>query len=83
MIVPEHLVKRLHQARDPEEEGLMVTAELFSQIRDLQGIHGVLFMSTKGAFLIPEILQVNGFNGKEQAAPPPRSLLSSGEGVGS
>ncbi|MBW4631551.1 MAG: methylenetetrahydrofolate reductase [Iphinoe sp. HA4291-MV1] len=56
--IPEHIIDRLAQAKDPLEEGMKIAAEQVQMARQLcQGVH---MMAVKREDLIPQILDMAG-----------------------
>ena len=57
--VPESMVRRLEQARDPELEGVQIAAELLSEFKQIPGVAGVCVMSPGPDHLIAEAIKVS------------------------
>ncbi|ARV63354.1 5,10-methylenetetrahydrofolate reductase [Nostocales cyanobacterium HT-58-2] len=56
--IPQHIIDRLAQAKDPLEEGIKIAAEQVQIARQL--CHGVHMMAVKREDLIPQILDIAG-----------------------
>ncbi|GAB1542020.1 methylenetetrahydrofolate reductase [Scytonema sp. NUACC21] len=56
--IPQHIIDRLAQAKDPLEEGMKIAAEQVQIARQL--CHGVHMMAVKREDLIPQILDLAG-----------------------
>ncbi|MUL35531.1 methylenetetrahydrofolate reductase [Gloeocapsopsis dulcis] len=66
--IPQHIIDRLEQAKDPLQEGVKIAAEQVQIARELcQGIH---MMAVKREDLIPQILDLAG------VAPVKRPIMS-------
>ena len=39
-LLPDPVLKRMEQARDPEREGVAICAELLQQLAEMPGVHG-------------------------------------------
>jgi len=58
--IPETILNRLKQAKDPLKEGVLIAAE---QAKDFSNIsQGVHLMAVKSEYLIPEIIKLAGIN---------------------
>jgi 5,10-methylenetetrahydrofolate reductase len=44
VLVPDDVVRRLEEARDPEEEGVRITVEVVKRLREIDGVAGVHVM---------------------------------------
>ncbi|PLZ91367.1 methylenetetrahydrofolate reductase, partial [Fischerella thermalis] len=56
--IPQHIIDRLAQAKDPLEEGMKIAAEQVQIAQQLcQGVH---MMAVKREDLIPQILEMAG-----------------------
>lgn len=58
--LPEALIKRLDDARDPEAEGIQICAEIVRELRQLPGVHGVSLMATRNLVSIPRVIEAAG-----------------------
>ncbi|MBZ4682128.1 MAG: acetyl-CoA decarbonylase/synthase complex subunit delta [Thermodesulfobacterium sp.] len=59
--VPEDLVKRMREAKDPLEEGIKIAVELIEQIKEIPGVKGFHLMAIGWEEYLPEILKKTGF----------------------
>ena len=58
--IPDNILKRLKEAKDPLREGILIAAEQAKDFIDIaEGIH---IMAVKAEYLIPEILDKAGIN---------------------
>ena len=58
--IPENILNRLKDAKDPLQEGILIAAEQAKDFINIaQGIH---IMAVKAEHLIPEILEEAGIN---------------------
>ncbi len=58
--IPEEVITRLEQARDPEREGVAICAEIMQQITEVPGVSGVNFVSTGSPELIAAAIDASG-----------------------
>jgi methylenetetrahydrofolate reductase (NADPH) len=58
--VPEALVNRLAQARDPEMEGVEIAAELLEELKAMPGVSGAHVMATRNLAAIPAVIERAG-----------------------
>lgn len=59
--VPEDLVKRMREAKDPLEEGIQIAVELIEKIKEIPGVRGFHLMAIGWEEYLPEILKKTGF----------------------
>jgi methylenetetrahydrofolate reductase (NADPH) len=57
VIVPDELVSRMEDAKDPKEEGLKICLEIIEQIIEIPGVHGLHIMAVGWEEVVPEILK--------------------------
>jgi 5,10-methylenetetrahydrofolate reductase len=60
VVVPQELIQRLKDARDPEAEGVKVTVELIQQVREIPGVAGVHLQAIEAERLLPDIIRQAG-----------------------
>ena len=58
--IPDEIIQRLEQAKDPQREGIAICAEKMQQIAEIPGISGVNLMTTGNPELIPEAIKASG-----------------------
>jgi 5,10-methylenetetrahydrofolate reductase len=58
--VPDAVIARLEQARDPREAGIRICVETIQRIRAIEGVAGIHVMATKKEKLIQEIVHASG-----------------------
>jgi methylenetetrahydrofolate reductase (NADPH) len=60
LMIPDALIERMKQARDPQAEGIAVALEIIAHVRKTPGIRGVHLMPLKWASVIPTIVKEAG-----------------------
>ncbi len=60
--VPEELIARMKQAKDPKAEGVKVTVELIQAVRQIPGIKGVHLQAIEAQEMLPEIIKQAGLS---------------------
>jgi methylenetetrahydrofolate reductase (NADPH) len=58
--IPATLLKRLEDARNPEQEGIEICAELMQEIAEIQGVSGINLMTTGDPQAIPAAIIASG-----------------------
>jgi len=58
--IPEHVIKRLEDAEDAEQEGINICAELMQEISQIPGVSGVNLMTMGNAESIPAAIEQSG-----------------------
>ncbi len=61
--IPEALIERLEDAKDPEQEGIRICAELMREIAEIPGVSGVNLMTTGDPRAIPAAIEASGLRG--------------------
>jgi methylenetetrahydrofolate reductase (NADPH) len=59
-LVPKKVVRRLEQARDPEQEGVAICTEVLQQLREIPGVSGAHLMTPGDPATIPAAIQAAG-----------------------
>jgi methylenetetrahydrofolate reductase (NADPH) len=54
--IPDALIRRLEQARDAEQEGVAIAAEMLAEVAAIPGVSGVHLMATRNLAAIPAVL---------------------------
>ena len=54
------VIQRMEDAKDPEQEGIEICAELMREISEVPGVSGVNLMTTGNADLIPAAIRASG-----------------------
>jgi methylenetetrahydrofolate reductase (NADPH) len=54
--VPDALIRRLEQARDAEQEGVVIAAEMLTELATIPGVSGVHLVATRNLAAIPAVL---------------------------
>lgn len=60
LMIPDALIARMKQARDPQAEGIAIALEIVAHVRQTPGICGVHLMPLKWASVIPTIVKEAG-----------------------
>jgi methylenetetrahydrofolate reductase (NADPH) len=58
--VPEEMIKRMKDAKDPKSEGIEITLELIDGVRNLSGIKGVHLQAIEAEELLPDVIKAAG-----------------------
>jgi 5,10-methylenetetrahydrofolate reductase len=58
--VPEALIQRLEQAREPREEGIRIAVELTQQLREIDGLRGVHLQAIEWESAVPQVVEQAG-----------------------
>ena len=58
--IPDALIQRLEDAKNPEQEGIAICAELMQEISGIPGVSGVNMMTTGDPEAIPAAIQASG-----------------------
>jgi methylenetetrahydrofolate reductase (NADPH) len=56
-VIPDAMIARLDQARDPEAEGIAICVELIAELAGIRGIAGVHIMAPRNEDAIPEVIK--------------------------
>lgn len=59
-LVPRRVIRRLEQARDPEQEGVAICAELLQQFREVPGVSGAHVMTPGAIETITAAIRASG-----------------------
>ena len=59
-VVPKKVIRRLQQARDPEQEGIAICAELLEQLGEVPGVSGAHLMTPGAIETIPAAILAAG-----------------------
>lgn len=60
VMVPDAIVERLQNSRQPKEEGIQICGEIIRALREIPGIDGVSIMATRELSSIPRAVQAAG-----------------------
>ena len=63
--VPEHLIARMEQATDEQEEGTRVCVEVIDELREIPGVAGCHVMAIAWEDRVPEILRRAGLASRD------------------
>ena len=59
-VIPETLILRMEQAKDPIQEGIKICAELIDEFREIPGINGVPLMAPRYLAAIAPVVEKAG-----------------------
>ena len=65
--IPDAVIRRLEQARNPEQEGIDIAAEMVTDVASIPGVSGVHLMATRNLAAIPAVLAAAGIAASRQA----------------
>lgn len=60
MIVPNEIVARMKNAKDPKEEGIKLCVEQIEHLKSVKGVHGVHIMAVAWEEIVPRIVEMAG-----------------------
>jgi methylenetetrahydrofolate reductase (NADPH) len=60
--IPDALIQRLEQARDVEQEGVAIAAEMLAEVAAIPGVSGVHLVATRNLAAIPAVLAHAGMS---------------------
>lgn len=60
MIVPNDIVDRMKNAKDPKEEGIKLCIEQIEVLKKMKGVHGVHIMAVAWEEMVPRIVKEAG-----------------------
>jgi 5,10-methylenetetrahydrofolate reductase len=74
VLIPESLIRRLEQAKDPKREGVKICVETIQSLRGIDGVAGVHLMGHRNEHVLAEIIVESGIGhrGQPDAEPPRR-----------
>jgi methylenetetrahydrofolate reductase (NADPH) len=58
--IPAAVIQRLEDARNPEQEGISICADLMQQISEIPGVSGINLMTTGDSAAIPAAIRLSG-----------------------
>jgi methylenetetrahydrofolate reductase (NADPH) len=58
--IPDAIIQRLEDAKNPEQEGIAICAELMQEISGITGVSGVNLMTTGDPEAIPAVIRASG-----------------------
>jgi len=64
--VPQEILKRMENAKDPKEEGINICIETIEKLRKIKGIHGIHIMAVQWEEVVPEIVKRIGLYPRSQ-----------------
>jgi len=60
MIVPNYIIDRMKNAKDPKEEGIKLCVEQIETLKTIKGVHGVHIMAVMWEEVVPRIVEMSG-----------------------
>lgn len=63
VMLPDAVIERLRNSREPKEEGIRICAETIMALQDIPGVDGVSIMATRDLSSIPRALRAAGLGG--------------------
>ena len=60
MIVPDYIVDRMKNAKNPKEEGIKLCVEQIEHLKTVKGVHGVHIMAVAWEEMVPKIVEMAG-----------------------
>jgi 5,10-methylenetetrahydrofolate reductase len=58
--IPEWIITKLEQAKNPKEESLNITLEIIKQLQAIPGVHGIHIMAVGWEDIVPELVSKAG-----------------------
>ncbi len=58
--VPDEMIKRMKDAKDPKSEGIEITLELIDAVKNMSGIKGVHLQAIEAEELLPDVIKAAG-----------------------
>jgi len=58
--VPQEIVDRMADAKDPKEEGFRICLETIEQLKEVEGIHGIHIMAVAWEDIVPRLVEEAG-----------------------
>lgn len=58
--VPDELIERMKNAKDPKEEGINICVEIIKQLKEIEGVSGVHIMAIEWEEAVPKIAEKAG-----------------------
>ena len=59
-VIPDALILRMEQAKDPIQEGVNICAELINQFEEIDGVHGAHLMAPRNLAAIAPVVEKSG-----------------------
>ena len=66
VLIPDDVVKRMDQAKDPVDEGIRICAETIRALRGVPGVEGVSISATQDLTSIPRAIRAAGLRGANE-----------------
>jgi methylenetetrahydrofolate reductase (NADPH) len=60
IILPDSLVRRMEQSKDPKTEGIQICVEQIRELRNIEGVAGIHLMAIEWESKVGEIVQKAG-----------------------
>jgi len=55
--LPDEVVSRMEDAKNPKEEGIEICLETIEQVREIEGVHGIHIMAVAWEKIVPQIVE--------------------------
>ncbi|MEJ2173321.1 MAG: methylenetetrahydrofolate reductase [Woeseiaceae bacterium] len=68
--IPDAVIKRLQGALDQKEEGVKICVDMISELREIEGVHGVHIMAFRQEHRVAEIVERSGVLGNREPWRP-------------
>jgi hypothetical protein len=68
--VPSSIMARIEDAADPQEEGIQIVLDLISDLKGLQGIHGLHILAPGQEDVVPRLIKEAGLRESGRRARP-------------
>jgi methylenetetrahydrofolate reductase (NADPH) len=65
MIVPDAIVERMRNAKDPKDEGVRICVEQIEHLKGIEGVHGVHIMAVNWEEIVPLIVRETGLTSRQ------------------
>ncbi len=65
MIVPDAIVERMRNAKDPKDEGVRICVEQIEHLKGIDGVHGVHIMAVNWEEIVPRIVRGAGLTSRQ------------------
>jgi methylenetetrahydrofolate reductase (NADPH) len=73
--VPRHIMARIENAADPQEEGIQIALDLITELKAISGIHGLHIMAPGQEEVVPRLVKETGL---KEFAPGAKSFSGNG-----
>lgn len=60
VVIPDHIIKRMDEASDPQEEGVSIALEILEKLKHTDGLSGIHIMALHWEEIVPRLLEESG-----------------------